>query len=70
VLTAIGVAIGVPATLAGTRLISAKLFGISAADPFTLTGAAALMTAVATPAGFLPALRASSVDPMQALHHE
>ena len=70
VLTAIGVAIGVPATLAGTRLISAKLFGVSAADPFTLTGAAALMTAVATPAGFLPALRASSVDPMQALHHE
>jgi len=65
-----GVAIGVPVTLAAARLISARLYGVSAADPLTIAAAASLMTAVAALAGFLPAWRASRVDPMIALRYE
>jgi predicted permease len=64
---AAGIAIGVPATLAATRLITSSLFGVGAADPPTLIAAAFLMVAVAAFAGFLPARRASRVDPMVAL---
>jgi len=69
-LVGIGIAIGVPATLAATHYISSLLFGVSAADPLTIVIAALLMTAVAALAGFLPALRASRVDPMVALRYE
>ena len=69
-LVALGIVIGVPATLAITRLISTMLFGVSASDPFTVSAAAALMIAVALLAGYLPARRASSVDPMLALRYE
>jgi predicted permease len=65
-----GIAIGVPTALASTRLISTKLFGISTTDPLTLTAATALLIAVAVLAGFVPALRASRVDPMVALRCE
>jgi predicted permease len=65
-----GIVIGVPATLAATRLISSMLFGINAADPVTIAGGAALMVAVAALAGFLPARRAARVDPMIALRYE
>jgi predicted permease len=65
-----GIVIGVPATLAATRLISSMLFGINAADPLTIAGGAALMVAVAALAGFLPARRAARVDPMIALRYE
>jgi predicted permease len=66
----IGILIGVPATLAVTRLVSSRLYGISAADPFTIAGAAILMLAVAALAGFIPARRASRVDPIAALRYE
>jgi predicted permease len=66
----LGIAIGVPAALAATRLISARLFGVSAADPLTLAAAALLMIGVAALAAFLPALRASKVDPLVALRYE
>jgi predicted permease len=69
-LVGIGIAIGVPATLATTHYISSLLFGVSAADPLTIVIAALLMTAVAALAGFLPALRASRVAPMVALRYE
>jgi predicted permease len=65
-----GIAIGLPVALAATRLISAKLFGVSATDPLTIAGASLLMIAVAAMAGFLPAQRASKVDPMEALRCE
>ncbi len=65
-----GLAIGVPVTLAAARLVSARLFGVSAADPLTIAGASVLMIAVAGLAGYLPARRASKVDPMVALRHE
>ncbi|HEV2690539.1 MAG TPA: ABC transporter permease [Bryobacteraceae bacterium] len=69
-LVALGIAIGVPATLAATRLVSSLLFGIRASDPLTIAGGAALMIAVAALAGFLPARRAARVDPMIALRYE
>jgi ABC-type antimicrobial peptide transport system permease subunit len=67
---AVGGAIGLLLTLAITGLISAKLFGVSAADPITIIGATLLMTVVVALAAFLPAHRASRVDPMVALRNE
>jgi ABC-type antimicrobial peptide transport system permease subunit len=69
-LVAIGIAIGLPVALAAARLIKGFLFGLSANDPLTIALAASLMLAVAALAGYLPARRAASVDPMDALRHE
>jgi ABC-type antimicrobial peptide transport system permease subunit len=69
-LVLIGIAIGVPVAVAGARLISSQLFGLKAADPLTLLIATALLTGVAALAGYLPARRASLVDPMVALRCE
>jgi predicted permease len=69
-LAGLGIAIGVPATLAATRLISAMLFGVSASDPWTVGAAAVLLIVVAALASFVPARRASKVDPLMALRYE
>jgi predicted permease len=66
----IGIAIGIPLALAGTRLIRGMLFGLGAADPVVIVSASILLLAVATLAGYLPARRAARVDPMIALRHE
>jgi len=60
----------VPLGLAAVRLVSAKLFGVRAADPVSLMLAILLMVSVAAVASFLPARRAAGVDPMMALRHE
>ncbi|HEX5884882.1 MAG TPA: ABC transporter permease, partial [Pyrinomonadaceae bacterium] len=65
-----GLVIGVPAALLGARLISSQLFGVSPAEPVTLIGAAAVLTIVALLAGYLPARRASRVNPLNALRYE
>jgi ABC-type antimicrobial peptide transport system permease subunit len=65
-----GVVLGVPAALAGSRLVAGLLFGIGAADPATLVGAALLLLAVIVAAAWLPAWRASAVDAMRALRCE
>ncbi|HJP93183.1 MAG TPA: ABC transporter permease [Pyrinomonadaceae bacterium] len=65
-----GLAIGVPAALLGARLISAQLFGMSPTDPLTLIAAAGVLTVVAMLAGYLPARRASRVNPLIALRYE
>ena len=69
-LASIGVVIGVPATLAGDRLVSNMLFGLKPTDPATLVSATALLLIVAAIAGYLPARRASLVEPMVALRYE
>ena len=69
-LVSIGIAIGVPVALAGTRLIRSMLFGLGFADPIVIVSAAALLAGVAALAGFVPARRASQVDPMVALRYE
>ncbi len=69
-LTLIGVAIGLAAALALTRLLETLLFGISVTDWVTFTEIAALLTAVALLACYLPARRASRLDPMIALRQE
>ena len=65
-----GLLIGVPAALLGARLISAQLFGMSPTDPITLIAAALILTLVALLAGYLPARRASRVNPLTALRYE
>jgi putative ABC transport system permease protein len=69
-LVLIGVAIGLPAVLAATRLVSSLLFGLKPADPISLSAAVILMFTVAAIAGYIPARRATKVDPMVALRYE
>ena len=69
-LLAIGVALGVPLTLAATRLIQSGLFGLRSWDPATLAGALAVVGAVTMLAAYFPARRAMKVDPMVALRYE
>jgi putative ABC transport system permease protein len=70
VLALMGIAAGAVLSLAITRLISGMLFGITATDPLTFAGVAALLGTVAFLANYLPARRASKVDPMVALRCE
>ena len=67
---AAGVAIGVPLALSTSRLAQGLLFGLSAADPRTLLGAATIMFAIGLLAAYVPARRASRLDPLAALRHE
>jgi len=69
-LAGLGVAIGVPAALAANQFLSSMLFGLKATNPIALVAATALLLAVATLAAYLPAYRASAVDPMVALRYE
>jgi putative ABC transport system permease protein len=66
----IGVALGAAGALALTRLIRGLLFGISSFDPITFVVMAALLTAVTLAACWIPARRATRVDPMVALRYE
>jgi predicted permease len=65
-----GITIGVAASLASMRMISTMLFGVSAVDFVTIVAAVSLVVAVAALAAFLPARRASRVDPMVALRYD
>jgi predicted permease len=65
-----GVAIGIAASLIITRLLSSLLFGISATDPITFLGVAALLSLVALIASYIPARRAMGLDPNTALRYE
>jgi predicted permease len=69
-LALVGVAVGLPATLVSTRLMSGLLYGVSTNDPLTLLAVSALLVAVAFLACLVPAYRATRVDPMTALKYE
>jgi putative ABC transport system permease protein len=69
-LVAIGLVIGVAAAFVLTRVMASLLFGISATDPVTFLTISVLLLAVALLASFIPALRATRIDPMVALRYQ
>ena len=69
-LTLVGIAIGCAAGWVGAQVVRSLLLGLSALDPVTFAGAAALFVVVAVAASYLPARRAAAVDPMVALKAE
>jgi len=69
-LVLVGVVLGLPAALAASRLIASQLFCISPTDAGAVSAAILTMLAVAAVAGYLPASRATRVDPLVALRNE
>jgi ABC-type antimicrobial peptide transport system permease subunit len=67
---ALGMATGVGATLGATRLVAARLYGLSAMDPLTIGAALGILSVVAITASYIPAVRAARVNPVAALRHE
>ncbi len=65
-----GGVLGIAAGLVLGRAAQSILFGVTGSDPFVVGSVAVLLTTVALGAGYIPALRASRVDPMQALRYE
>jgi len=66
----IGLAIGIPAALYAGHLMASQLYGVGSYDPLVLASATLVLGLCAAVAGFLPARRAASIDPMQALRTE
>jgi putative ABC transport system permease protein len=66
----VGVIIGVVAAAASGRFVAALLFDVQPTDPLVMSGAGALMILVALAAAFVPAMRASGIDPARVLHGE
>jgi len=69
-LCGIGLALGIPGAWASSRFVGSHLFGVAPADAWTAAGATMILVVVTTAAGLLPAHRASTIDPIQALRHE
>jgi len=69
-LIAIGVAIGLPLVLVASRVVGTMLYEVNGSNPLTLAVSVLLLLGVGATAGYLPAWRASRVDPITALRHE
>jgi ABC-type antimicrobial peptide transport system permease subunit len=69
-LASIGIVIGLAGSVALTRLVNSYLVGVSSTDPITFTGVAAMLLGVAAAASYLPARRASLVDPTLTLRQD
>jgi ABC-type antimicrobial peptide transport system permease subunit len=69
-LVLVGIVIGIPLALILTRFFNSMLFGLSSADPVSMLTVILVLGAVATLAGFIPARRATKVDPIVALRYE
>jgi ABC-type antimicrobial peptide transport system permease subunit len=66
----IGALIGIPAALGLTRLLGSFLYGLTPQDPLSIAASTAILLAITGLAGYIPARRATTVDPMIALHYE
>jgi macrolide transport system ATP-binding/permease protein len=66
----VGIAIGIPLALAAGKLLAAQLYGVTTSDPAVLAGAAVILAVCAAIAGMIPAIRASTMDPVRALRAE
>ncbi len=69
-LTAVGIACGIGVALAVTRFMSSLLFDVKPADPWTYFVVSLVLAAAALAAGYIPALRATGIDPIEALRAE
>jgi putative ABC transport system permease protein len=70
ILTAVGIALGLGGAVAATRLLQSMLFGVTPLDPATFAAVSLLFGLIATVASYLPARRATTVDPMVVLRNE
>ena len=69
-LAVVGLAIGLPAALGASKLVETLLFGVKSGDPGAMAAAVAILLSAALAAGYLPARRASRIDPVTAVRHE
>ena len=69
-LAGVGLAISIPAALGASKLVESLLFGVKPNDPEALAAAIAILMAAALIAAYVPARRASRIDPMVAVRHE
>ena len=70
ILLGIGLALGLPLSLGGLRVLQSQLFELSASDPLTLSGSVLIIASVTVLAAWMPARKATKVDPMVALRCE